>query len=438
MEQYRQKHLQTQSEWEADMAEKVLNYVRNEIYMDLRFLDKALSVLVFKPDENISAFATDGSYLSFSPEQVLRVFKTNPRYLDRAYLHSILHCIFFHLWIGGQRDKNRWNLACDIAVEYTIDNIKKPCTSRILTWQRQKLYEELEQEQSGISAAVIYRFLSAKTPKECILLQKEFYTDDHRYWPKEEQKNAKNDAARKQWDNIARQTQMEKESRGDETKDGEELFASQMKAGKSRRSYEDFLKKFSVLQEELHQDPDEFDLNYYSYGLRLYKNMPLIEPVESREVMKIREFVIAIDTSYSTSGELIKNFLKETHTILSQKSSFFRESKIRIIQCDNEVRTDAVVSGSEELQRFLDRFEVIGGGGTDFRPVFSYVEQLIEQGTIKNLCGLLYFTDGKGTYPKKRPDYKTAFLFLDDYDEIAVPPWAMRLRLEPEEFTDRK
>ena len=436
MEQYRQKHVQTQSEWEADMAEKVLDYVRNEIYMDLRFLDKALSVLVLKSDENISAFATDGSYLSFSPEQVLRVFKTNPKYLDRAYLHSILHCIFFHLWIGGQRDKSRWNLACDIAVEYTIDKMKKPCTSRILTWQRQKLYEELEQEKNGISAAVIYRLLSKKTPKECILLQKEFYTDDHRYWPKEEQKNAKNDAARKQWDNIARQTQMEKESRGDETKDGEELFASQMKAGKSRRSYREFLKKFSVLQEELHQDPDEFDLNYYSYGLRLYKNMPLIEPVESREVMKIREFVIAIDTSYSTSGELIKNFLKETHTILSQKNSFFRESKIRIIQCDNEVRTDEVIKSRDELQIFLDKFEVLGGGATDFRPVFSYVDELIEQGTIKNLCGLLYFTDGKGTYPKKRPDYKTAFLFLDDYDEIAVPPWAMRLRLEPEEFTE--
>ena len=44
---------------------------------------------------------------------------------------------------------------------------------------------------------------------------------------------------------------------------------------------------------------------------------------------------------------------------------------------------------------------------------------------MKNLGGLLYFTDGKGIYPKKRPEYKTAFLFLDDYDESAVPPWAM-------------
>ena len=47
--------------------------------------------------------------------------------------------------------------------------------------------------------------------------------------------------------------------------------------------------------------------------------MPLIEPVESREVKKIQEFVIVVDTSYSTSGELIHNFLKETYTILTEQ-----------------------------------------------------------------------------------------------------------------------
>lgn len=81
---------------------------------------------------------------------------------------------------------------------------------------------------------------------------------------------------------------MEKESRGYETEDGEEILAAQLKAEKSRQSYADFLRKFSVLREELHADPDEFDLNYYTYGLRLYGNMPLIEPVESREVKKSR------------------------------------------------------------------------------------------------------------------------------------------------------
>ena len=128
MEQFRSKHKQTQSEWEAEMSKKVLEFVRSELYMDLRFLDIALGTLVYRADENIRSFATDGTYLYFSTEQVLRVFQGNPKYLDRAYLHSVLHCIFFHLWIGGKRDREKWNLACDIAVEYTIDQMDKKWT----------------------------------------------------------------------------------------------------------------------------------------------------------------------------------------------------------------------------------------------------------------------------------------------------------------------
>ena len=49
-------------------------------------------------------------------------------------------------------------------------------------------------------------------------------------------------------------------------------------------------------------DPDSFDYNFYSYGLSLYGNMPLIEPQEWKEVQKVEEFVIVIDTSMSCSG----------------------------------------------------------------------------------------------------------------------------------------
>lgn len=51
----------------------------------------------------------------------------------------------------------------------------------------------------------------------------------------------------------------------------------------------------------------------------------------------------------------------------------------------------------------------MGGGNTDFRPAFTYVNQLIKEGSIRHLDGLLYFTDGKGIYPVKKPEYKTAF-----------------------------
>ena len=49
---------------------------------------------------------------------------------------------------------------------------------------------------------------------------------------------------------------------------------------------------------------------------------------------------------------------------------------------------------------------------------------------------LLYFTDGMGTYPARRPGYDTAFLFLGErFDDANVPPWAMKVVLDEEEFT---
>ena len=53
-------------------------------------------------------------------------------------------------------------------------------------------------------------------------------------------------------------------------------------------------------------DPDSFDYVFYSYGLSLYGNMPLIEPQEVKEVYRIQEFVIVIDVSMSCSGELVR------------------------------------------------------------------------------------------------------------------------------------
>ena len=62
----------------------------------------------------------------------------------------------------------------------------------------------------------------------------------------------------------------------------------------------------------------------------------------------------------------------------------------------------------------MNHFELRGGGGTDFRPAFEYVNQLCAEKKFSNLRGLLYFTDGMGTYPARRPAYDTAFLFLGE------------------------
>ena len=79
--------------------------------------------------------------------------------------------------------------------------------------------------------------------------------------------------------------------------------------------------------------------------------------------------------------------------------------------------------------------KILGQGGTDFRPVFRYVEQLKRNKEFTNLKGLIYFTDGYGVFPSKKPDYDVAFVFVDDYENNPnVPPWAIKLVLQKNEI----
>lgn len=430
--------VQTQWEWQQEMAQEILSLIRSELYLELRFMDVALSALSWQPEEGIDTFGTDGKCLYYSMERLLQVYPVNPGFLDRLYLHSILHCIYSHLWLCGSRKRSLWDLACDVMVEYTIDHLDKTCTRRALSFVRRELYHRLEEQKLGISAAVIYQFLRGISPEELQTLQTEFYTDTHKFWPKNEQMGMAPQRLQKRWEQISRQTQMQMEQRGTDQAGGQELLEQEMEAGRSRRSYREFLRKFAVLREEMHLDPEEFDLNYYSYGLRFYGNMPLVEPVETREIQKIQDFVIVVDTSYSTSGDLVRAFLQETFDILMESEHFFVGSRIHIIQCDDQVQSDQVVTNGKELEQLIRKFNITGGGGTDFRPAFTYINQLIQDGTLDHLKGVLYFTDGKGIYPGKRPEYQTAFLFLDDYDETAVPAWAMRMRIVPDEFLNTR
>ena len=203
--------------------------------------------------------------------------------------------------------------------------------------------------------------------------------------------------------------------------------------GRPRTDYREFLRQFAVPGEVMRLSDDEFDYVYYTYGLKLYGRMPLIEPLEYREERRIREFVIVIDTSGSVWGKAVKRFIDTTFEVLSSTESFFDKVSIRILQCDAKVLADDTITSLDELAAWNRTVSVRGGGGTDFRPAFAYVDDLIARGEMPEPAGLIYFTDGKGTYPEVRPDYKTAFVFYDmGYRANLVPPWAIQVLLDAE------
>ena len=87
------------------------------------------------------------------------------------------------------------------------------------------------------------------------------------------------------------------------------------------------------------------------------------------------------------------------------------------------------------MKDYMDDFTIQGHGGTDFRPVFEYIRILTAKNQFHKLRGLIYFTDGKGIYPIESPYYDTAFVFIEDnYSDISVPAWAMKLILSPEDL----
>lgn len=208
-------------------------------------------------------------------------------------------------------------------------------------------------------------------------------------------------------------------------------------ACRTRTDYADFLRRFATVAEDQRLSPDEFDYVYYAYGLRQYGNLPLIEPLEYQERRRVREFVIAIDTSGSTRGDLVRAFVTRTYEILQAHEQFGDNVNIHLVQADARIQSDTVVRSIGELDRFARTMTVRGGGGTDFRPVFAYVERLRAHGAFRNLQGLVYFTDGWGTFPDRPPTYDVAFVFVEE-DGAArwVPPWAMRVVMDKDQVRD--
>lgn len=415
----------------------ILCAARDELYFSMRFLDVALSSFVYQMDSSVSPFGTDGAVMYFHPQQLGGLLRENRILVNRGYLHMVFHCIFRHMFKRTD-DERYWDLSCDIAAEHLIDG----CDKRPVRWSRSLLrretYRKLEAGGRVMNAERIFRELKAweLTEKELSRLEEEFRTDDHRYWENRGPERKKEPELSRKWQEINEKMETDLETFSKEASEENGSFLGQLRVeNRERQDYREFLRKFSVLREEMGTDPDTFDYGFYSYGLSLYGNMPLIEPLETREVRRIADFVIVIDTSMSCSGTLVRRFLEETYSVLKQNDSYFRRVNVHIIQCDEKVHSDVKITSEKELKKYMDQFELYGEGGTDFRPAFAYVDELLGRGEFDDLKGLIYFTDGYGIYPSRMPPYKTAFVFLEeDYRDVDVPAWAIRLVLREDEL----
>lgn len=417
-------------------ARKIMQLARDTITVRFRFFDTALAKLGMVSRPGLMGFATDGRNIYYDPATLLVTYMDEPNIAVRLYMHILMHHIFLQPYRYDKLNEDYWNMACDIAVENIIlemnlqaaaltrDDVERGKIARIKKWcpdiTAEKLYREFMVNGVSNASRIEYQNL--------------FAIDMHDNWraKKEAQETI---ITEEEWKKISERVKADLKTFSKDKTGSESLENNIDEATKKRYDYTAILEKFAVSGEEMTVNDDEFDYIYYTYGLSTYGNMPLVEPLEYKEINKVREFVIALDTSASCRGKVVKAFLQKTYEILKQSENFFHEINVHIIQCDAQIQSDTKITNDAEFIEFIEHGKLTGFGATDFRPVFAYVDDLKEQGEFENLKGMIYFTDGYGIYPEHMPEYDVIFAFLgEDQHRMPVPVWAIQVILDEEQW----
>ncbi len=124
--------------------------------------------------------------------------------------------------------------------------------------------------------------------------------------------------------------------------------------------------------------------------------------------------VVAVDTSGSIDQEEIQEFISEIDAIKSQV-----RASVTLLTCDSKLNYGCPWK-FEAWDAFQFDVEIRGGGGTNFRPVFEWVE---EQDKAPDL--LVYFTDAEGLFPEVEPYFPVTWLVKGK----AKVPFGVRVQL---------
>ena len=409
----------TRFQEQSNLGLRILQNCRTELYSHFPHLDGAFACLTSHPSPG-GSIGTDAKRLFFDPPFLLRLYQRSPAAVRRGYLHILLHCLFLHPFLRPDEPRLR-DLACDLAVEQMIERQKiarlavepSPVRSGCFAVLGEKIHSVSEITALLRDSAFDFSFDE---------MEQAFHFDEHALWRESD------GGLRRTWERamaFAGEGRTGK-GRAGSLSGGEEDEITSLQRG--AYNYGRYLRRFTVQREEAELDLNSFDYIFYHLGLERYGNMPLLEPLEYKEGNKLEELVIAIDTSGSCSRETVTRFLSETYTILGESENFFRRMTVYLIQCDCMVQSVSVIKSPEDWARQSRQIVIQGRGGTDFTPVFRYVNKLREGKKLKNLRALLYFTDGDGFYPSEKAPYETSFVFLEKNEHLEkVPPWAVRL-----------
>lgn len=353
-------------------SEKI-EQAKTKLMLENPYFGTLATSIELKINNNIASFRPLGNILEYNSEyiEVLSIDE-----VSTILANSAMHQALFHSDRGKDKVSSVWSLASDYAInDLLVDNgFMLPPMANYASRFEMLYAEEIY--------TILLGELDLKDNNDSI-------EEEQKEQMEEEIDISEEILAQEEYELLIEQLNIKLEKHGELPK-GIERFIESIK--ESKISWRDELYRYV----NIHAKSDY--RMFPPSKKHLYRGIAL--PSIYGEELKI---IVAVDTSASIEDELLKLFLSELYEIMQ----VFTHYVIELIECDASIQNIQRLTPMESLEPTLK-----GGGGTDFTPVFDYIENMNEDFRF-----LIYFTDGKGKYPKYQPLIDTLWV-MNQREEV--------------------
>ena len=365
-------------------SDKLLLKAKSQLTLKHPYFGMLASRLKQESSETIRGYASNGVR-----------FLYNPEFLSKRSIEEVMfiltNCVMHHILAHQQRRLNRKGSLWQLATDYAINNMLHENGLDIPPGAN------FNEEYKGMYAEEIYDLIKEAYFGE---IDDAFKSDNNR--PNEnlvepntakDEQNCSENGEFSNLDNIEDDLDSQTESEWQYAASISQELAqrkSAMPSGLDRLAKKMQAKNIDW-RFELYNAINRHMRNNYAFMPPNKKHIHrgFILPSLTSDTLSL---CVAIDTSGSINDQLLGIFMEEFKSIMQN----FPAVQIELIIADAKVHGHYTFQGGEKMD-----FPLKGGGGTDYRPVFDYIDSQLPLTTM-----LLYFTDGDGWYPKFPPSYE--------------------------------
>lgn len=447
---------------EIKNAEKIIARMKRNIVKRFPSMYMAAESMKFIPIREDISFETDGCSIFYSPYRTIKAFcGKRMKDLEYRYMHIMAHGLLGHFSMAEEYECNPlMHAVMDYKVYMFLLTLGMSNTES----------PNMGFGSNSKSLKKIYKEVSAniRQKKEMLKTQKIIGQDDYKIWTrgrkyhmyfKADEEGGETGSAADKWNKLRCNmffkggkgsselvSKMKGEGNDSRSYGTESLFEEEVVRAKefAQVEYKNVLRKFFKLRENAKENIETIDKAMYAWGHEQYGDVAFIEPEAESMNPQIETIVLAIDTSGSCEGKLIEQFMAESRELFRSISKVgFRE--FVVLQCDASIQKADTYKNQSQFPKISDfngGQKMYGFGGTDFNPVFDYVDELIKGG--HEVDCLIYLSDGMGSFPEAEPEgYRTFFVMpydkLDNSNVLfgdIVPDWVEKIYLKDLEEED--